>query len=142
MAALGLRCCTWAFSRCGGQILLAASLVVEHGGFRACGLQSAGSVVVAHGLSCPVACAIFPDQASNLCPLHWQAASYPLEHKGSPVFLLIMVMVQPLWSSTLGKSRPVFLMVGPATLPCFTQTQACYGPVVIESSSPWAIKIL
>ena len=26
------------------------------------GLWSAGSVVVAHGLSCPVACVIFPDQ--------------------------------------------------------------------------------
>ena len=139
MAALGLHCCTWAFSSCGGQLLLAASLVVEHEGSRACGLQSAGSVVVAHGLSCPVACGIFLDQASKLSPLHWQAVSYPLDHQGSPVFLLIMVRVQPLWSSTLSKSRPVFLMVGPATPPSFTQTQACYGP---ESSLPWAIKIL
>ena len=39
------------------------------------GLQSAGSVVVAHGLSCSVACGIFPDQGSNPCPLHWQADS-------------------------------------------------------------------
>ena len=31
-----------------------------------------GSVVVAHGLSCPAACGIFPDQGSNLCPLHWE----------------------------------------------------------------------
>ena len=30
-----------------------------------------GSVVVAHGLSCPVAGGIFPDQGSNPCPLHW-----------------------------------------------------------------------
>ena len=36
-------------------------------------LQSMGSVVVAHGLSCPEACGIFLDQGSNLCPLHWQA---------------------------------------------------------------------
>ena len=41
----------------------------------ACGLQSAGSVFVAHGLSCSAACGIFPDQGSNLCPLHWQADS-------------------------------------------------------------------
>ena len=33
---------------------------------------------MAHGLSCSVACGIFPDQGSNLCPLHWQADSYPL----------------------------------------------------------------
>ena len=39
------------------------------------GLQSTGSVVVAHGRSCSVACGIFPDQGSNLCPLHWQADS-------------------------------------------------------------------
>ena len=31
-----------------------------------------GLVVVAHGLSCPVACGIFSDQGLNLCPLHWQ----------------------------------------------------------------------
>ena len=38
-------------------------------------LRSAGSVVVAHGLSCSAACGIFPDQGSNPCPLHWQADS-------------------------------------------------------------------
>ena len=48
---------------------LAGSVVV------ACVLQSAGSVVVAHGLSCSVACGILPDQGSNPCPLHWQADS-------------------------------------------------------------------
>ena len=26
---------------------------------------------MAHGVSCPVACGIFPDQDLNLCPLHW-----------------------------------------------------------------------
>ena len=46
-------------------------------------LQSTGSVVVTHGLSCSVACGIFPDQGSNLCPLPWQADSLPLSHQGS-----------------------------------------------------------
>ena len=41
-----------------------ASLVAEHK------LQGTGLVVAVHGLSCPVACEIFPDQGSNLCPLH------------------------------------------------------------------------
>ena len=43
-----------------------------------------GSVVVVHGLACPVACGIFPDQESNLCPLHckwilnhWTAREVP-----------------------------------------------------------------
>ena len=38
-------------------------------------LWSAGSVIVAHGLSCSAACGIFADQGSNPCPLHWQADS-------------------------------------------------------------------
>ena len=40
------------------------------------GLQSTGSVIVAHGLSCSAACGIFLDQGSNLCLLHWQADPY------------------------------------------------------------------
>ena len=32
------------------------------------GSRHAGSVVVAHRLSCSAACGIFPDQGSNLCP--------------------------------------------------------------------------
>ena len=48
------------------------------------GSRCTGSVVVAHGPSCSAACGIFPDQGSNLCPLHWQADSQPLHHQGSP----------------------------------------------------------
>ena len=48
------------------------------------GSRRAGSVIVAHGPSCSVACGIFPDQCSNPCPLHWQADSQPLRHQGSP----------------------------------------------------------
>ena len=49
-------------------------------GFSSCSMQAL--VVVAHELSCFVACGIFLDQKSNLCPLHWQADSYPLYHQG------------------------------------------------------------
>ena len=79
LAELGLRCCVRAFSSCGDRGLL---FVVVHG------LQSAGLVVVAHGLSCSVACGIFPDQGSNPCPLHSQADSQPLCHQGSPQFYI------------------------------------------------------
>ena len=34
-------------------------------------LGTRASVVVAHGLSCSVACGIFPNQGSNPCPRHW-----------------------------------------------------------------------
>ena len=52
---------------------------------RSTGSRRAGSVVMAHRPSCSAACGIFPDQGSNLCPLHWQADSQPLHHQGSPV---------------------------------------------------------
>ena len=42
---------------------------------RSTGSRRVGSVVVARGLSCSVACGIFLDQGSNLCPLPWQADS-------------------------------------------------------------------
>ena len=52
---------------------------------RSAGSRCAGSVIVAHGPSCSVACGIFPEQDSNPCPLHWQADSQPLCHQGSPM---------------------------------------------------------
>ena len=94
LAALGLRCCSQAFSSCDKQGLL---FVAVHGFLIAMasllrsarasvvvarGLSSCGSWAlerrlssVAHGLSCSGACGIFTDQGSNPCPLHWQADS-------------------------------------------------------------------
>ena len=66
-------------SRCAGLSLSWPLLLWSTGSRRA------GSVVVAHGPSCSMACGIFPDQGSNPCPLHWQADSQPLYHQGSPV---------------------------------------------------------
>ena len=99
LAVLGLRCCMRAFSSCGerGPTLRCSAQASHCGGFSCCGAQALGvwaSVVVAHGLSscgsqalecrlssvahrlsCSMECGIFPDQGSNLCPLHWQADS-------------------------------------------------------------------
>jgi len=68
LAALGLYC------------YVGFSLVVESGGTLCCSVQflvavvslavEPGSVAVAHGLSCPMACGIFLDLGLNLCPLH------------------------------------------------------------------------
>ena len=55
----GARALGTGFSSCGTW----ASVVV------ACGLQSAGSVVVVHRVNCSAACGIFLDQGLNPCPL-------------------------------------------------------------------------
>ena len=65
-------------SRCAG-LSLSRPLLLQSTGSR-----RAGSVVVAHGLSCSAACGILPDLGSNPCPLHWQADSQPLHYQGSP----------------------------------------------------------
>ena len=65
-------------SRCAGLSLSRPLLL------RSRGSRRTGSVIVAHGPSCSVACGIFPDQGLNPCPLHWQADSQPLRHEGSP----------------------------------------------------------
>ena len=65
-------------SRCAGLSLSPPLLLWSTGSRRT------GSAIVAHGPSRSAACGIFPDQGSNLCPLHWQADSQPLRHQGSP----------------------------------------------------------
>ena len=70
-------------SRCAGLSLSWPLLL------RSTGSRCTGSVVVAHGPSCPVACGIFPDQGSNPCPVHWQADSQPLHHQGSPIINIL-----------------------------------------------------
>ena len=60
------------FSSCSklGPFCVVAFLVAEHG------LKGTGaSVVVAHGLNCPVACGILPDQGLKPCHLRRQADS-------------------------------------------------------------------
>ena len=75
-------------SRCAGLSLSRPLLL------RSTGSRHAGSVVVAQGPSCSVACGIFPDQGSNPCPLHWQADSQPLRHHGSPEIILFNEIFQ------------------------------------------------
>ena len=85
----------WVFVSVRGLSLVAAS--GSHSSLRCAGLslswplllRSTGSVVVAHGPSCSVACGILPDQGSNPCPLHQQADSQPLHHQGSPYLFIL-----------------------------------------------------
>ena len=87
---LGLRFCARVFSSCGkrwplfiavrGPLTIAAPPAAEHR------LQTRRLSIVAHGPSCSAARGIFPDQGSNLRPLHRQADSQPLRHQGSPLY--------------------------------------------------------
>ena len=89
----------WAFSSYGEQGLLfsCSPQASSHwGGFPSCRAWALGHVafiVVVHGLSYPAAHGIFLEQGSNLCPLHWQVDSYPLDHQGSPVEFLRMAIL-------------------------------------------------
>ena len=76
LTALGLHCCVQACS--------------EPGLLSGCRewLQSTCAAVVAHRLCCSAACAIYPDQGSNLCTPHWQVDSLLLGHKGINLLLL------------------------------------------------------
>ena len=98
LATLGLRCLVWIFSSwaCGchswvqywdfasqGPLLL-WSTGLRHSASISCGtwaqwLLLLGSRVVSWVDSCSATRGIFPDQGSNLCPLHWQMNSYPLQ---------------------------------------------------------------
>ena len=95
----GLLCClgfslvaaSGAYSLMLGLLIAVASLVFEQSlqGAQASvvtapGLQSTGSVAVAHGLSCSAARGIFPDQGSNPYLLHWQVDSSPLSQAAKP----------------------------------------------------------
>ena len=65
--------CSSAFG-CAGSLLCGWAFFSS--GFSCCGAWALGSqaaAVVAHGLSCPTACGILPDQGSKPCPLRWQA---------------------------------------------------------------------
>ena len=83
LAALGLHCCMQAFSSFSERgPCSSCSVQASHcGDFSCCRSQALGCT---HGLSYSVEYGIFPDQESNLCLLHWQLDSKPLDHQGSP----------------------------------------------------------
>ena len=61
-----------------------AAVVVAHG------LLSTDSVVMEHGLSCPMARGIFPEKGSNLCPLFWQVAFLTTGPPGKSTVIIIV----------------------------------------------------
>ena len=64
---------------CGGQIQVRSLQQLKHVGSAVVvpRLESTGSAVAGHGLSCSMVCGIFLDQGSNLCLLQWLVDSLP-----------------------------------------------------------------
>ena len=93
--ALGLCSCAQAFSLVAGSrgySFHCGAWASHCGGFSCCGAWALGaqaSVVVAHRLSCSIACGIFLEQGLNLCPLHWQVGSFYFLF----IFLVFFVVV-------------------------------------------------
>ena len=81
------------------------------------------SVVMAHGLGCSVARGIFPDQGSNLCPLHQQADSLPLSFREAPNILLFALGSSEV---AVGTSRDLLPRIRPNCV-CTQLSLAPYG---------------
>ena len=81
LAVLGLGCCTQGFSSCtsGASLPRSVGLLVAVASLAAdCELWGVqASAVMAHGLSCRVACGIFLNQGLKPRPLRWQMDSGP-----------------------------------------------------------------
>ena len=76
------------FGCAGSSLLLLGFLQVQWVGGYCCSWfmgfsRVRASPAVAHGLSCPVARGMVPDQGSNPRLPHWQVDAYPLQHQGS-----------------------------------------------------------
>ena len=104
LAMPGLLCCTQASPGCSEQGMRFSGRVWA---FHCCGFSCYRAwalehrlQLVAHGLSCPAACGFFPDQGWNLCPLHWEVGSWPLEPPEVSVVCLC-------WINHMGDSEEV-----------------------------------
>ena len=75
-------------------------------GFSSCG-QGAGSLIVAHELSCPIACGIFIDQGSNWCPLLYKKDSYCCLARVAPKKAELIPRMFCLWPLPQGSSGTV-----------------------------------
>ena len=94
LAVLGLHCCAGATLHCGAR--------VSHcGGFSCCGAQAVGaqaSVVVAHGVSCSMACGIFLYQGSNTCPcIGRQILNHCATREAPNRYILIAILIGSLF---------------------------------------------
>ena len=137
LAVLGLHCCVGfsllaaskGYSRCGSQASHCGSFsrcgtwALGCVGFSSCSsrLQSTGPVVVVHGIICPMACGIIPDQGWDPCLPHWQVDSLPLSHQRSPTMHYSLTIP--------GSLSPSYLVTGLST----------HEVVIIDPKSRWSM---
>ena len=99
----------------------------------ACRLQSAGSVVVAHGLSCSAACGIFPEQGLNPCLLRWQVVLNHCATRGVLFFITLNIYLF-IYLAALGLSCGMRAL-GCSMFSCSIRALSC-GMHVGSSSLP------
>ena len=80
------------------------ALASHCGGF-SCAPQT--SAVAPHGLSCSMACGIFPDRGANWCLQHWQVG-YPLYQPGKPLWYHLLTF-QDLWRARASQRTRLIL---------------------------------
>ena len=78
-----------------------------------------------HRVSCPAAFGIFPDQGSNLCPLHRRADSLPPSFREAPSILLLLLALEEWQWGLLRVSSPGFALTASAC--------SCLQPRVLSS---------
>ena len=90
------------------------------------GLESTGSIVVTHRLSCSAACGIFPDHGSNPCLLHWQANSLPLSHQETAdnrffgPFYMKIILLQKISIKSMRNTHILFTQILSLSFPLFS----------------------
>ena len=117
-------------SRCVGLSLSRPLLL------RSTGSRRAGSVIVAHGLSCSAACGIFPDQGSNLRAPHWQADSQPLRHQGSPLTFYTLSCSGRTWKSLCFCCNEYISIVSPGKI---IQAVVLLPPIISSEWFPYTV---
>ena len=128
--------------RCGEWGLLSSCVArASHcGGFFCCRARAPdtwASKLAALGLGCSVACGIFLDQGSNLCPLHWQVDSYALLHQGSPR----MTFCDSLHMNNL-LHRHFYMPRMDTVLVCHYSLHPSFSERSHPSGSVWAVSLL
>ena len=134
-----------AFSRCGDRgllfvvlhrLLIAVASLLQSTGSRAPASVVAvlGSVVVVHGLRCPVACGIFPDQGSNLCPLRCKWILHHWTTREVPEQSLLISNILTFWLRIIVASQNNYIIL--YTVGCLeVMFRSIYGLPLLNASS-------
>ena len=123
---------------------------------------SVGSVVVVHGLNCPEACGIFPNQGLSPCILHLQADSFffLIVFNINLFFSFILILyvfpipippptslsTQFLWAFPVHQAQALVSCIQPGLVICFTldniRVSMLFSRNILPSHSPTESRIL